>query len=466
VQNVTLESPYIDGSKELNSAYDNPHDSESGMGVSILASEVDVGGLNPGTSIFYSRDMKLKLLALFAFLTILCGQPLSALAQTTTPIAQLVALQPPVNGNGADRFAMDVNCNLWSADQTALSECSKDLDLITGLGVGTVRLGVSWDFMVLADGSTLDPNKVAFLKSLLNAARTRGMKILFQVGMYAPASAYKCSATQSPPSGSSPRLDFCDAAFSKYVSSLMDVVLPFTADIELFNEVNWGFSASNPSYGNAKGITGYMLAREKTLYTTTKKILNTKAQSGYRTVLHTQGISYFYNTAYPNNGWKPPASSMLIQATDDIKAIGNNTASAASPLNTSVDVVDIHPYFNSSEYVMMVQAFIETMSSVVPNGPKKLWLTETNNGTDGTDAGQLAAFNQLKVLMNNGSVQKAFWYVVRNGDPSNGEGDGYSIYDTNRNLIRPQLAAAIQAYSATIPRSQRFLSGSYLAPVK
>ncbi|MBC8733517.1 hypothetical protein F6X39_36135, partial [Paraburkholderia sp. UCT2] len=64
---------------------------------------------------------------------------------------------------------MDVNCNLWSADQTALSECSKDMDLIAGLGVGTVRLGVSWDFMTLADGSTLDPNKVAFLKSLLNA---------------------------------------------------------------------------------------------------------------------------------------------------------------------------------------------------------------------------------------------------------------------------------------------------------
>lgn len=52
MQNVTLESPYIDGSTELNSAYDNPHDSESGMGVSILASEVDVCGLNPGTSNF------------------------------------------------------------------------------------------------------------------------------------------------------------------------------------------------------------------------------------------------------------------------------------------------------------------------------------------------------------------------------------------------------------------------------
>jgi hypothetical protein len=120
----------------------------------------------------------------------------------------------------------------------------------------------------------------------------------------------------------------------------------------------------------------------------------------------------------------------------------------------------------SSDYSLLMQAFISTLSSLVPNGPKKLWLTETNNGTDGTDAGQLAAFSQLKVMMDNGSVQKAFWYVVRNGDPSNGEGDGYSIYDFNRNLIRPQLAAAIQAYSATIPRAQRFLSGSYLVPIK
>ncbi|MBB5448452.1 hypothetical protein HDG38_007105, partial [Paraburkholderia sp. WSM4177] len=100
------------------------------------------------------------------------------------------------------------------------------------------------------------------------------------------------------------------------------------------------------------------------------------------------------------------------------------------------------------------------------SGAKPIWLTETNNGTNGTDAGQTAAFNQLKVLMNNGSVAKAFWYVVRNGDPGNGEGDGYSIYDYDRHLICPQLAAAIQAYTASIPRAQRFLSGPYLTPVK
>ncbi|MFT4505339.1 glycosyl hydrolase [Caballeronia sp. 15711] len=409
--------------------------------------------------------MKLKFLALFIPLAIWCWQPLLVVAQTKSSNAQQIALQPPPTGNGADRFAMDVNCNLWSADQTALSECSKDLDLVTGLGVGTVRLSISWDFMVLPDGSTLDPNKVVFLKSLLNAARTRGMKILFQVGMYAPFSAYKCANVQRPPSSDSPRLDFCDAIFTKYLSSLMDVVLPFTADIELFNEINWGFAATNPSYGDPKGISGYIVNREKTLYAEARQVFNVKKQLGYQAVLHSQGISYFYNSAYPKDGWTPPKGSMLVQATDDVKALGNNTSSASSTLNSIVDVVDIHPYFSSSAYTLMIQAFINTMTSVVTNGPKKLWLTETNNGMDGTDAGQTAAFNQLTALMNNGSVQKAFWYVVRNGDPENGEGDSYSIYDFNRNLIRPNLAAAIKAYSATIPASQRFLSGAYLTPV-
>jgi hypothetical protein len=313
--------------------------------------------------------------------------------------------------------------------------------------------------MVQDDGSTLDTNKVAFLKSLLNAARTRGMKILFQVGMLAPAAAYQCSTTENPPNDSSPRLDFCDAAFSKYFGSLMDVVLPFTAHIELFNETKWNYYTSAPSYGDPNGVSGYILNRSKALYLTTKQILNGKLSAGYITVLHSQGISYFYNSALPNMGWEPPASNPLIDATDYIKAMGNNTSSASTPLNTSIDVVDLHPYFSVSDYVPEMQYFISTLASLVPSGPKSLWLTETNNSTDGSDESQLAAFNQVVTLMNNGSVQKAFWYVVRNGDYGNGEGDDYSIYDGNRNLIKPKLAAAIRAYNAGIPPLTKILVG-------
>jgi hypothetical protein len=411
--------------------------------------------------------MKINFLMGFALITLICMHPLTASAKTAkaqSTADDLAALQPPPMGDGPDRFAMDVNCSLWSADQSALDECTKDLDLIKGLGVGTVRLGVSWEFMT--QDSALDPQKVNFTKALLNAARTRGMKILFQVGMYAPVGAYQCGSVQNPPNQSSPRIDFCDAVFTKYLSALMDVVLPFTADIELFNELNWGFSRNDPSYGDPNGIFGYIPKREQALYTEAKQVLNSKTQLGYKTVLHTQGISYFYNSAYPNDGWTPPDSSPLIQAADDIKAVGNHTASASSPLNAAVDVVDIHPYFQSSVYVTMVQSIIDTVATLTPNGTKKLWITETNNGIDGSDAGQTAAFNQLKVLMDKGSVQKAFWYVVRNGDPGNHEGDGYSIYDYNRNLIRPQLAATIKAYTAIIPASNRFLSDSYLTPIQ
>ncbi|OLL31291.1 hypothetical protein BTH42_13395 [Burkholderia sp. SRS-W-2-2016] len=358
---------------------------------------------------------------------------------------------------------MAVNCSPWSVDRAALNECAKDLDLIRALGVGTVRLGVSWDFMSLR--STLEPGKVAFTKALLDAARTRGMKILFQVGMLAPPGAYQCAGVVNPPRRASPRLDFCDAVFVSYLSALMDVVLPYTADIELFNELNWGFAADDPSYGDANGIAGYIPRREAKLYTEAKRVLDSKKRLGYKAVLHSQGISYFYNTAYPNAGWKPPDHAPFIQATDLLEAIGKHSATAGNPLNDVIDVVDIHPYFKSDVYVTMVQSIITTLAALTPNRTKALWITETNSGTDNTDAGMTSAFEQLKLLMSSNAVQKAFWFVVRNGDPANGEGDTYAIYDYHRNLIRPQLAAAIKSYTATIPASERFLSGVYLTPI-
>lgn len=378
--------------------------------------------------------------------------------------AKLAALQPPPTGHGRDRMAMDVNCALWKADAAALDACTKDLDLIKGLGVGTVRLGVSWDFMT--EDSTLDPAKVAFTKALLGVARARGMKILFQVGMLAPPGAYQCNGVVDRPTRPSGRLDFCDAVFTKYFSALMDVVLPYTADIELFNELNWGFSKDDPSYGDPHGIRGYLPKREKALYVEARRVLDSKKKLGYHAVLHSQGISYFYNSAYPDDGWTPPNNAPFIEATDLLNSLGNHTASDSSPLNAALDVVDIHPYFKSSVYVAMVHSIVDTLAQLTPGGTKALWITEANNGTDGTDAGMTAAFQQLKLLMDSNAVQKAFWFVVRNGDPGNGEGDGYSIYDFHRKLIRPQLAAAIKAYTATVPVSERFLSGIYLTPIR
>jgi hypothetical protein len=388
----------------------------------------------------------------------------AVVAPTPTPVPPSSSVQPPPMNGGADKFALDVNCTQWDASQANIDECAKDMDLIKGLGVGTLRLGFSWDQMVLADGFTLDPKKVTFVKGMMNQARIRGMKIVVQVGLLAPSSSYKCAATQNPPAASSQRLDFCDASFTKYAGALMDVILPFTADIELFNEINWNYNAADPAYGDPKGQAGYILSRSKTLYGMMKQIMNSKQVNGLQAVLHSAGISYFYDSSLPNNGWKPPTNMLLIDAQEYFRAMGNYTSSAGSPLNASIDVVDIHPYFGTGDYVLMIRSFAKTISSLVPGGKKALWLTETNGG-DG-DAGMTATFNQLKILMDDGTVQKAFWYVIRNGDFGNGEADGYSIYDANRNLIRPQLAAAIKAYTATVPSSQRFLSGTYIQPIK
>lgn len=388
------------------------------------------------------------------------GQKASRL-QTT---AQLVAMQPPPMREGPDKFAIDVNCSFWKADQAALDECSKDLDLIKELGVGTVRLSFSWAF--LSEASALDPKKLSFAKTLLNAARVRGIKILFQVGMYAPVGAYQCQGVQNPPTTPSPRLDFCDEAFASYLSALMEVVLPFTADIELFNETNWGFSPTDPSYNADNGTYGYIPRRENALYVLARQVLDAEKKRGYKAVLHSQGISYFCNSDFPDEGWKPPAGSALVQATDDIQAMGNYSTSATSPLNSAVDIVDIHPYFNSSGYLKMMYSFIDTLAKLTPGGRKPLWITETNNGIGRSDADETAVFDQVKLLMDTGQIQKAFWYVIRNGDKGNGEGDDYSIYAYNREVIRPQLAAAIKAYSESIPVSERFLSGPYLTPIQ
>lgn len=407
-------------------------------------------------------------LILVALISMACVQPATGSEQVRKATraqanAQLVAMQPPPMTDGPDRFALDVNCAVQSADQRAIDECTKDLDLIMGLGVGTVRLGAPWEFMTNA--STLDPKKVLFEKALLNAARSRGMKILFQVGLHAPVGAYKCSGVQDPPTQASSRLDFCDSIFTAYLSALMDVVLPFTADIELFNEVNWGFATTAPSYGATDGAYGYVTQREKVLYTLARHVLDEKAKHGYKAVLHSQGISYFYNSAFPDDGWKPPAGDALIEATDDIKAVGNYSANPSSPLNAAVDVVDVHAYFNSGVYLKMMKSFIDTLATLTTSGPKKLWITETNNGAK-TDEEQSAVFDQVKVLMDRGQVQKAFWYVIRNDDKGNGEGDVYSIYSYDRRLIRPGLAAAIKAYSESIPVSSRFLPDAYRTPIQ
>lgn len=239
----------------------------------------------------------------------------------------------------------------------------------------------------------------------------------------------------------------------------MDLVLPFTAHIELFNETNWNFSTTAPIYGDPYGPASYVISRSKALYINAKNILNKKKALGFKAVLHSQGISYFYNASFPDSGWNP-GQIPLIEANDYLYWMKNGWQNNTNILTEVIDVVDVHPYFNSASYNAMMQNFAIRLSKLAPNG-KYIWITETNSGTlVKSEADQIAVFNQLSWFMDNNWVQKAFWYVVRNGY-LNDEGDTYAIYDMNRNLIKPNLATVIKKQASKIPSSQRFSPPEY-----
>jgi len=359
--------------------------------------------------------------------------------------------QPPLEFDSADRIGMDITCNSWAMDAASLADCEGDLDLVKGLGIGLVRIVTSWYMMTDAAGN-LNPPKVAFLKALMNAARAKGMKILYLVNLEAPASAYDCPTTQQKPTGPSIRLDFCDAAFSKYFTELMDVVLPFTGHIELFNETNWNYSESAPYYSSVSPA-GYIIDRSVQLNAIAQSILQQKRVQGYQTALHSQGIAYFYDSNFPTRGWAPPASMPLIEANAYVYYV--QAAGAGGNFGT-LDVVDFHPYFNGTDYETMVTYFLTQLNQVV--GSKFVWATETNSG--GSESDQIIVFNKLTDYLDANWIQKAFWYVVRSGYVS-GDGDAYSLYDVDRNLIKPNLAATIKAKVETVPYAQRFLPSTY-----
>ena len=367
-------------------------------------------------------------------------------------------VQPPPEVFPVDKLGMALNCNIWSMDQAALDDCSKDLDLIAGLGIGSVKIGLAWYMMTEPDGS-ISPDKVIFLNSLLNAARIRGMKILFLINLPAPVSAYQCAETQEPPTEASTRLDFCNDAFVRFFDELMDIVLPFTAHIELFNETNWGYPTTAPAYVTY-GPESYILSRSKALYIYAKQILDAKKQLGYQAILHSQGISYFFNSSYPSRGWY---ATPLIEATTYLYWMEYGWQGEENVLNSVIDVVDLHPYFNSTDYSLMIYDIMTRLADMVPGRYKYVWVTETN-GVSGDENDQIAVFNKLKWYLDNNWIQKAYWYVIRSGY-GDSLSDEYGIYDVNRNLVRPELANTMRVEAEKIPCSQRFLSEVYRQPI-
>lgn len=378
----------------------------------------------------------------------------------------LAQSQPPVETAGSDRLGMNLNCRYWSMDATALDDCARDLDLIKGLGVGSVRMGIHWYMLTGNDGDgfTIPTWRAKFLSDFLNLARTRGLKILVQIGLEAPVGAYKCGSTVNQPSSPSTRMDFCDDAFSKVFSSFADLVLPFTPHIELFNETNWNYPTNAPTY-SSPSAEDYVLSRSKTTFIIAKRILDEKRALGLQSVLHSQGISYFYDKGYPNRGWRPPAELPLITAADFIYSMKNGWQGDANVLTQVLDSVSLHPYFNSEDFPTMLQHITSWTQNLVPGGNKNIWITEFNSGTRvGTESDQVAVLNQMTAMLDSNLAQKAFWYVVRAGNDSS-EGDTYGIYTQSRDLARPLVAAAIRAYASRTPESVRFLPETYRTPI-
>lgn len=369
--------------------------------------------------------------------------------------------QPPVDLYTQDKLGININCNYWNMNDAALNDCVQDLDLAKGLGISSVRLGIHWYMLTDANGYTLTPWKVKFMKAYLNAARSRGLKILFTVNLEAPSSAYNCSSVQNKPTKPSTRLDFCDDIFLKYFSNLMDLILPYTPYVEFLNETNWGFDKEAPFY-KSLSIQDYILGRSKETYLLAKSVLEEKKLLGYSYVLLSQGISYFYDPNFPQRGW-PSFNSSLIFALDYLHWMKFGWQPQGKNIyDDIIDIIAFHPYFDNSDYKDLVSHFISKANQLSQKGKKTLWMTETSSAAV-NNSETIAVFNQLKIFLGNNSIQKAFWFAVRVnqiGNVSNPEGH-FGVYDYARNLQQPELADAMKRYNSQFSESIRFLPEEY-----
>lgn len=317
-----------------------------------------------------------------------------------------------VEQDGIDNLGIDMSCNIWNTPndetQPSLDDCEKDLTLIKNLGISWVRIGVPWHFLAKYN-STFLPARSAFLENLLKAARARGLKVLFSIGLEAPAWAYH-DPSDPLVTGPSLHLDFNDADFETFLTQELAIAKDYTDQFELFNEVNWQY---NLSTGEGEPSANALLSRMKGLYMITRQHLDnlTAQDTTYHPHLLSSGLSYFCNSGcnttnlipatdfiyWMENGWQPPGETIL---------------------SDYIDTVSIHPYLTPTQYVSTVASFSSTLDSDVPpvNGsPKDIWFTETNVGNPSTD-NQATGFLKTTEALDNGYATKAFWYVIR---PSN-----------------------------------------------
>lgn len=409
-----------------------------------------------------------------------------------SPLAMVLSCNALIGGTISPKT--DAPYPQWTLEE-ALEDCEGDLIQLKNLGVGWVRLGAPWYAMVpdaSGDVTKLDPNRAEFLRRLLRAIRLRGMKVLFQVGLEAPPGAYLPSAT-NPPALASMRLDFDDAKFSGYLDSLLTVIQPYVAHIELLNEVNRNnphfFPSQAPSYTALDGYD-YVLARMKQLHILLKARVDARRSRTFNPLLHGTGISYDCNGAL-GDGNCPDAGEFLdvngnpvrlMQATYYLGWMQNgwqpDPVGGRTILRDYMDVVDVHPYFHSTSMSSRMNGITTLTRSLAGGIRKSLWATETN--TDGASWGnpqeEAALLAQMNALFEAGVLDKFFWYTLRDAvvyprDPVNGcqgfnsssrdsfchtENEALALYDRKRVPLKPTVIEAIRALARKAPYDSRF----------
>ena len=393
-------------------------------------------------------------------------------------------------GDGPDVLGLNAACDVFAADpvcgyggDAAFASCERALVLAKNNGVSWVRWGLPWHYFT--DGVIPIPQCLLdFVKRVLGAARSRGMKILFQLALPAPGKTYK------PAAPASQLLDFSDTAFDAWIDTMLEVTRPYTRHYELFNEVNWGgesiFIDNDPS--PTDNPRARLVSRMKELYDRTRSRMAaaTAKYSDFAPQLLSSGISYFDYTEVDQYRTSPPlaAGDPLIGSLAAVGAHNYVQDLGATYLNNVIDQVAVHPYFSpAGTSSAKLAAFRQTVNTVSGKTGKPIWVTETGwaccdpvsaaccplgTGCCWPSSNQGADFvADLMSAVAAGSIQKLFWFTTFSWLGEVDDSGLYGIYSQDGwSIKRPALASTLFEQARKVPFDQRFSAPSASAPVQ
>jgi hypothetical protein len=232
--------------------------------------------------------------------------------------------------------------------QKALADCEADLARIKNLGVGWVRIDISWAAVAEAHGNLLSERR-SLLMRCLRAARLKGLNILVELGLDAPAH------------------PIAPEAFSRFAGQVVDVASPYSAHFGLLD----GTSAQSPE-----------TARD--LQASFRQLLDSKRTSSFNPVNHTSALSSLWKQ---RGRGLPPVQRAILKE--------------------SAQVVDLIPGQWSAD---LLGASAGEMHFFTEDHP--VWVTEATGG-DVRESELVAQFKGYTALYQNKSIDKFFWSDVQ-----------------------------------------------------